>query len=275
MNEQLVNVRVWGDWACFTRPEMKVERVSYPLMTPSAARGVLEAIFWEPQMYYVIDSIRVVRRGGWVSFKRNEVTHRISVANAKGWMSGTREIEPIQAGGGAPHGTQRNMLALQGVEYIITSEVHLTELGKKSGQNLKKYRDEIERRAKSGKCFHRPCLGVREFAADFEWEDDAQAALKRRETELADDWRNWDLDDLGLMLYDLFEKDARAKGFRWLSTVECEALLHGLKPAVLKSLLKQSLWNAEGEQVKPAAAFFNARVRDSVLDCHPSRVELK
>src|SRR5215813_6622989 len=67
-----LELKVWGEWACFTRPEMKVERVSYPVMTPSAARGVLEAIFWEPQMYYLIDTIRVVKRGRWFSFRRNE-----------------------------------------------------------------------------------------------------------------------------------------------------------------------------------------------------------
>ena len=71
----LVTLRVWGDFACFTRPEMKVERVSYPVMTPSAARGILEAVFWEPQMYYLIDSIRVVKRGQWISIRRNEVAN--------------------------------------------------------------------------------------------------------------------------------------------------------------------------------------------------------
>lgn len=234
-------------------------------------------------MYYVIDSIRVVRRGSWVSFRRNEVTKIISIDNVKGWMRSLESVKPIVADdmGSKIHPkrestrTQRNMLALQGVEYIITAEVRLTELGWKAGQNIKKYRDEIERRAKSGKCFHRPCLGVREFAADFEWEDDAQTALQRRERELADNWRTWPEDDLGLMLYDLFETSERAKGFRWLSTVESEALLNNLRPAAQKKLLKQSLWNVDGQHIEPAAAFFNARVRNSVLDCHPERVDLK
>src|ERR1017187_6101515 len=70
MKPNLITLRVWGDFACFTRPEMKVERVSYPVMTPSAARGILEAVFWEPQMLYLIDSVRVVKRGRWVSFRR-------------------------------------------------------------------------------------------------------------------------------------------------------------------------------------------------------------
>lgn len=272
MNENLINVRVWGDWACFTRPEMKVERVSYPLITPSAARGILEAIFWEPQMYYVIDAVRVVRRGIWTSFRRNEVTARISISNAKSWMSGTKAVTPIQAGGGAPDGTQRNMLALQNVEYIISAEVCLTELGRKTGQTEKKYRDEIERRTRGGKCFHRPYLGVREFAADFDWEANADEALQRRFNEIggANNWR----DEFGLMLYDMFDWRERADGFKWLSMNECEALLMNLKPAAQKKLTKQSLWNTEGKHIKPAAAFFRAGVRDSVMDCHPSRVEL-
>lgn len=268
MDGNLLSVKVWGDWACFTRPEMKVERVSYPLMTPSAARGVLEAIFWEPQMYYVIDSIRVVRRGTWISFRRNEVSSRISLQNAQGWMRGMREVTPIQAGGGAPDGTQRNMLALQGVEYIISAEVRLTELGQKTRHPPQKYREEIMRRAKSGKCFHRPYLGVREFAADFEWEAEPERALERRSDKWADD-------DLGLMLYDLFDERERAKGFRWLNPAECETLLTDLKPAARKKLLKKTLWNAEGQHVTPSAAFFRARVHDNTLDCHPSRVTLK
>src|ERR1700730_12076467 len=113
-----VSVRVWGEFACFTRPEMKVERVSYPVMTPSAARGILEAIFWEPQMYYVIDSIRVVKKGSWVSFRRNEVIGRVSLDSARTWMKNPEKFDPIHAGGGAADGTQRNTLALEDLEYI-------------------------------------------------------------------------------------------------------------------------------------------------------------
>ena len=86
MNDNLVTIRAWGDYACFTRPEMKVERVSYAVMTPSAARGVLEAIFWEPEIYYLIDAINVIQRGRWLSVRRNEVTSVISIENAKTWM---------------------------------------------------------------------------------------------------------------------------------------------------------------------------------------------
>lgn len=280
MNRNQINLRVWGEWACFTRPEMKVERVSYPLMTPSAARGVLEAIFWEPQMYYLIDQIRVVRRGRWTAFRRNEVTSRISVRNTREWMTAPEKFQPIQAGGGAPDGTQRNMLALADVEYIISAEVRLSELGKRSGQNERKYVEEIVRRARSGKCFHRPSLGVREFAADFEGEDDAEAAHMRRFSELKDASPEW-TESMGLMLYDLFDADERNAGFRWLSdeeiiaaNTEREARLKEFKPAERRKLAKESVSRMEGRLVRPQAAFFYAHVKDSVLDCHPSRVEL-
>ena len=101
VSENLISIRVWGDFACFTRPEMKVERVSYPLMTPSAARGVLEAIFWEPQMYYLIDAIRVVKKGAWVSFLRNELKPRVNLGLAITWMMNPGRFDSIHAGAGA------------------------------------------------------------------------------------------------------------------------------------------------------------------------------
>ena len=110
----LITIRVWGDYACFTRPEMKVERVSYPICTPSAARGILEAIYWEPQMYYVIDTITVIKKGRWFNFRRNEVTSVISLKEAQSWMAGRTPVKHISAGGGAPDAAQRNMLGLAG-----------------------------------------------------------------------------------------------------------------------------------------------------------------
>lgn len=260
MSSQLVTIRVWGDFACFTRPEMKVERVSYPVMTPSAARGILEAIFWEPQMHYLIDSIHIIQRGRWFSFRRNEVTSVVSIDSAKTWMKSPEKVSPIQAGGGADDGTQRNMLALESVEYLITADVQLSEIGKNAGCKIQKYLDEIKRRAKAGKCYHRPCLGVREFAANFEWEDDAQAALERRAAELGKDWRNiWPEEDLGLVLYDVFDHEKRMQGFRWLPNDE-------------RASPKNSAPKWEGTLIKPEAAFFHARIGNSMLDCHPKRV---
>ena len=203
MKNNHLHLRVWGDWACFTRPEMKVERVSYPVMTPSAARGILEAVFWEPQVCYCIAAIRLIRRGRWASIRRNEVQSVISLRNVGQWMEQPEKVSPIEAGGGAPDGTQRNMLALQEVEYIISAELRTTPLANRPNDTLVKYFAEFKRRAQQGKCFHRPALGMREFAADFEWVDDPQAALEERATELGNSWRQ-PVEDLGLMLYDVF-----------------------------------------------------------------------
>lgn len=247
----IITVRAWGDFACFTRPEMKVERVSYPVMTPSAARGVLEAVFWEPQMYYLIDEIRVVRKGRWVSFRRNEVTAVVSVDSAKTWMKSPDKFRPIEAGGGAADGTQRNMLAIEDVEYLISAEVRLSRIGESSGQRIEKYLTEIERRARNGKCFHRPALGVREFAADFEWVEKPDALP------LA----NWSEEDLGLMLYDVFDPAARHDGFRWFNDVEMAAT-GKVSPRY------------EGQALKPRAVFFSAKIENARMDCNPKRVTL-
>ena len=276
-SENLVSVRVWGDFACFTRPEMKVERVSYPVMTPSAARGILEAIFWEPQMHYWIDAVRVVKKGGWMSFRRNEVTAKLSLDSAQTWMKAPEKVSPIQAGGGAADGTQRNMLALRDVEYIITAQVFLTELGEKAGQNTRKYVEEIKRRAAQGKCFHRPALGMREFAADFDHEPDPQAALERRAAEQGKNWRTlWPDEDLGLMLYDVFSFAEQQHGFRWL----CEGTHAQVSPAALPSVetlagKKKRVVPTpryEGVALKPRAYFFHAKIENSRLNCHPDRV---
>ena len=261
MKDNQVHLRVWGDWACFTRPEMKVERVSYPVMTPSAARGILEAIFWEPQVCYYVATIRVVRRGRWTSIRRNEVQSVISLRNVGQWMALPEKFSPIEAGGGAPDGTQRNMLALQEVEYIISAELRATLLANRPTDTPAKYFTEFRRRAQQGKCFHRPALGMREFAADFEWVDDPQAVLEQRATELDTSWRQ-PVEDLGLMLYDVFSPTARAQGFRWKRPDEL-----GAKP-------KKNTPRFVGEKVQPRACFFRARVEDSTLACHPDEVEI-
>jgi CRISPR-associated protein Cas5d len=279
----LITLRVWGDFACFTRPEMKVERVSYPVMTPSAARGILEAVFWEPQMFYLIDSIRVVKRGRWISFRRNEVTKVISLDSAKTWMHSPEKTMPIQAGGGADDGTQRNMLALQNVEYLVTAEVRTTHLADRPEDKREKYLAEIERRARAGKCFHRPGLGMREFAADFEWEDDPDAALQRRHTEVGQAAAPI-TEDLGLMLYDVFDHRERAHGFRWLRSEEAaarerefETSLAGMKKGEQTKRRKEYSANPTRwtrPPIKPQPAFFHARIEQSRLDCHPDRVRI-
>lgn len=156
--EAPLEVKVWGELACFTRPEMKVERVSYPVMTPSAARGLLESIFWKPEFQWRIDEIWVLKEIRYTSFVRNEVTSRASDRAAKSWA---------KDGGGYladEDRTQRNTLALRDVNYLIRAQV---VPGSGSGADAAKYRDQFRRRVQRGQAYATPYLGCREFAARF------------------------------------------------------------------------------------------------------------
>lgn len=290
-----ITLRVWGDFACFTRPEMKVERVSYPVITPSAARGILEAVYWEPEMYYLIDTIHVVKRGVWFSTRRNEVTAVISMDKAGQWMENPNTFRCILSGGGAkrPDGkdgdaTQRNMLALRDVEYLITAEVKLTQLADRASCNIGKYLGQIKRRASSGKCFHRPCMGVREFDAFFDYEEDPVTAFDRRKEELAatgTPLSSIKYEPLGLMLYDVFDYRLFEKGFKWLTPEAITAAreqfeqgLSGLKKGDKTKRLKE--YNADpsqlfaGTKIIPCPSFFQAEINNNIVRCHPDDVSI-
>lgn len=186
-----IKLRVWGDHACFTRPEMKVERVSYDVMTPSAARGILEAIHWKPAIRWMIDRIHVLRPIRFQNIRRNEVGSKISARVAGAAMkAGSTEGLHMAVDDDRQ---QRAMLALRDVAYGI--EAHF-ELTKRAGDDDTegKHLDMFRRRAAAGQCFHRPCLGVREFPAHFELVEDFP------ETELPHEARER---DLGWMLYDI------------------------------------------------------------------------
>jgi CRISPR-associated protein Cas5d len=180
-------VRVWGERACFTRPELKVERVSYDVMTPSAARGVLEAVFWKPQMRWVIQRIDVLKAIRKTSVRRNEVGQKASVDNLLAAMSGRSarlgiDIEEARQ--------QRAAVILRDVDYVIHARIALSgQAG--SDDSVTKYFEMFRRRAASGQCFHRPYLGTREFAAEF-------ALVGGESPAPIDDDR-----DLGWMLYDI------------------------------------------------------------------------
>ena len=274
----LVTIRVWGDFACFTRPEMKVERVSYPLPTPSAARGILEAIYWEPQMHYVVDSIRVIKKGRWISFRRNEVKKVISIKDAQQWMAGAESVSFIEAGGGAKHADQRNMLALADVEYLLTAEVRTTSLHDHSRYTADKHLREIRDRAQKGKCHFRPAFGCREFAVDFDHEPDAQATHERRVREVhgidATPATLWHNEDLGLMLYDVFDHEQRAEGFRWLTEAELAAAIESEPNRRGTRKQRPTMPRHEGREIRPCAYFFRASVKDARMDCHFDRVQL-
>ncbi len=156
---------VSGEFACFTRPEMKVERVSYDVMTPSAARGILEAILWKPAISWQILQIDVLRPIRWFSIRRNEVASVVSARNAMAAMRSGRGRLGIYADVGKER-QQRAALILRDVSYVIHARFSLTE---KAGadDNITKFEQMFLRRARAGQCFHRPYLGCREFAADF------------------------------------------------------------------------------------------------------------
>ena len=150
-----LEVKVWGPYACFTRPEAHVERVSYEVLTPSAARGILEAIFWHKPMQWRVREVAVLRPVRHFSVLRNEV-------KSKAGRGGDLSI--------ADDRTQRHTLALRDVAYVIRADVWLPPgTTDRDGQPVDeaKYRDQFRRRVLNGQCFQRPYLGCREFAADF------------------------------------------------------------------------------------------------------------
>ena len=142
-------VRVKGPIACFTRPEMKVERMSYEVMTPSAARGVFEAVLWKPAIRWCIDEIAVGAPVAWMSFRRNEVNSR---ASDRLYFADEDRA-------------QRNTVALRDVDYLITAHFVMTERAGE-GETLMKFEEMFHRRLQKGQQFHQPYLGCREFAAD-------------------------------------------------------------------------------------------------------------
>ncbi|MCY4358436.1 MAG: type I-C CRISPR-associated protein Cas5c [Gammaproteobacteria bacterium] len=162
-----VKLKVWGERACFTRPEMKVERVSYDVITPSAARGIVEAIHWKPAIRWHIDKITVLNPIRFETLRRNEVKDKISDNKVKAAMSGSEMALRYYVDDG-DNRQQRATTLLRNVAYIIEAHFELTE-NAGPDDNERKHRDIFVRRARRGQCFHTPCLGNREFAASFEF----------------------------------------------------------------------------------------------------------
>ena len=186
-----LSVKVWGDFACFTRPDMKAERVSYPVMTPSAARGILEAIFWQPEFKWAVKEIVVLKPIRYFSILRNEVRSKAVFRTAAGWMeSGTGQYTASE------DRTQRHTLAIRDVAYIVRAQVVAHENG---GAHPARYRDQFRRRVKRGACFAAPYLGCREFAASFGPVDGSERPINASA-------------DLGRMLLDLrYDTEGRGR----------------------------------------------------------------
>jgi CRISPR-associated protein Cas5d len=233
--DSTVYLRTWGDLACFTRPEMKVERVSYPVITPSAARGLLESVLYKPQFRWAIRRVAVRKPIRFLAFRRNEVKSRLSPRNP----------EPLLAD---EDRTQRNTLALRDVEYTIEATLGLTPLAnlprrkppsedEPDGEDsLVKYLAMFQRRAEKGQCFAQPCFGCREFPAHFEPADESAMRVAPG--------LNPDT-DLGLILYDVFDLDVPGHQ----------------KPG-------------KAEKSRPRVTFFRAALKQGVMNV-PSWTEVK
>ncbi len=229
-----VAVKVWGEFALFTRPELSVERISYPVMTPSAARGVLDAILYKPQMAWHVRRVTVLKPrfpAGFpeaearqhyrmVGVRRNEIQGTIAPRTVEGWMKAPDSFEPYlvdSAGRDGAQGqnrTQRNSRLLHHVAYRIDASPKLTDRANRprtrpedgddhGPDTVAKYVAMFNRRVEKGQCFHRPYLGVREFAAHFAPPDGSEEPLA-----------GW-TESLGFVLYDLryAADDTRRPGF--------------------------------------------------------------
>lgn len=174
-----IQLRVWGDYACFTRPEMKVERVSYDVMTPSAARGILEAIHWKPAIRWVINRIHVLKPIRFENIRRSEVKLKASKNRT---LYATEER------------VQRASLVLRNVEYVIEAHFEMTDRGGGDDSPEKHYNIFL-RRARQGQCFHRPYFGCREFPVDFELLEENDNLIESKSI-------REDTVDLGYMLLD-------------------------------------------------------------------------
>lgn len=185
-----VRLHVSGDYACFTRPEMKVERVSYDVMTPAAARGVLDAIHWKPAIRWIIDRIHVLKPIRFENVRRNEVKSvvptKLARSTTAGWPPPGIDI--------AKDRVQRASLILREVSYVIEAHFELTKDATPE-DTAAKHISMFNRRAASGQCYHRPYLGTREFAADFGLVRDSLPPSSLPATERDR--------DLGWMLFDM------------------------------------------------------------------------
>lgn len=225
-----VRLHVWGDFACFTRPEMKVERVSYDVITPSAARGILEAIYWKPEIRWHIERLHVLKPIRFTSLRRNEVASKAPARNVAEAMNGKRGSLALYV---EEDRQQRAATVLRDIGYVIEAQFEIVG----GEMNVAKHLDQFRRRARDGRCFHRPYLGCREFACDFALIEDGDA---RPEGELAGKGER----DLGWMLDDI------------------EYVPDPNGPIVDSH---------RGERWRAEARFFSARMIDGVIDVEACR----
>ncbi len=184
-----VRIRVRGDYAVFSRPEAKVERFSYEVPTPSAARGILDAILWKPQMRWVVQCIEVLKPVRFANLKRNELQKKVSPVAIKKWIKDPQTFQPQVAGAGVKtDATPRATQALRDVDYVIEARPLVYHPNRTD--TPEKYIAMFTRRVEKGQCFHQPALGCREFPADVTLAEGSEMPIAESR-------------ELGVMLYDI------------------------------------------------------------------------
>ena len=215
-----VRVELWGDYACFTRPEMKDERVSYDVMTPSAARGILESIYWHPGMVWRIDKIHVLSPIRFTNIRRNEIRSVVSVRDALSAMNGKGQVKTISTSADI---LQRAAMVLCDVRYVVEAHFDLLPDKMASSDSDGKFQDNIKRRLAKGRCYSQPYFGCREFPANFR---SYEAATIPCEPSLAGE------KDFGWMLFDMdYSGD-------------------DIKPMFFRALLKDGVIDLRGTEVR-------------------------
>lgn len=210
-----IHLQVTGDYALFSRPEMKVERVSYDVITPSAARGILEAIYWKPQIRWIIDEIHVLKPIRFTNIRRNEIASKIPVKGGTGVNAAMRDSAIRPSLDVAENRQQRASLLLKDVGYLIKAHVRIldarlekNDAPSPENEAIAKHLEMFKRRARKGQAFHQPYFGCREFPVRFELIENKDD-LPRAHDSFAGE------KDLGFMLHDIeFDQDRATKKVR-------------------------------------------------------------
>ena len=231
-----IKLKVWGEFAAFNRPEMKVERVSYDVITPSAARGILEAIYWKPEMRWVVDRIHVLNPIRFTHVRRNEISRKIPMTGATGAATVMKKRKGCLGIRVDQDRQQRAAMILRDVCYGIEAHVEVLNNGTDCAKPEAKHLDMFRRRASRGQYFHHPYLGTREFPAYFELvESIPECHDTLKETK-----------DLGFMLHDI-------------------AYIPDKQGTVVESNL--------GERLRAEPRFFRARMVSGVIEVPPLESE--
>ena len=224
---EALEVKVWGSLACFTRPEFGVERVSYEVMTPSAARGVLESIFWKPEFSWQVREVQVLNPIRHYSILRNEINTLQSDKSARKWEeNGGRYFADDDR-------AQRHTLCLRDVAYLIRADIVLKP---HATDNVAKYRDQFRRRVDKGKCFNQPYLGTRECSAFFAKPSGDETPIEHS-------------DDLGLMLFDMQFEEAKkgSLSYRSHGSEGAKTVKGNAKPLFFRARLEQGVLHVPQE----------------------------